>query len=105
MADVAADGRADGRRERGDEADHRRHDGAPRRREDREGGCEHAGDHAAADETLDRPVDDHLVDVGRRGAERACRGEAGRGDREQHARRSSRARNPESGIITTSAIR
>ena len=87
MADIAADGRADGRRQRRDEADHRRDDGAPRRREDREGGGEDAGDHAAADETLDRPVDDHLVDVGGGGAQRACRGEARRRDGEQHARR------------------
>ena len=87
MADIAADGRADGRRQRGDQADHRRDDGALRRREDREGGGEDARDHAAADEALDRAVDDHLVDVGGGRAQRAGRGEAGRGDGEQHARR------------------
>ncbi len=39
--------------------------GALRGGEDGEGGGEDAGDHAAADEALHRPPQDHLVDRGR----------------------------------------
>ena len=66
MAEITADRRADGRRQRRDKADDRRDDAALGGREDREGGCEDRRDHAAADETLQRAVDDHLVDIGRR---------------------------------------
>ena len=62
IGQIAADRRADRRRERRDQADDRADDRLLAAREDREGRGEHRRDHAAADEALQRPPDDHLVD-------------------------------------------
>ena len=81
VGEIAADRRADRRRQRRDEADHRRDDRrACERGKIGEGGGEDGRDHAAADEALDRAVDDHLVDVRRSRAQQARGGEAGGGD-------------------------
>ena len=85
--EIATHRRPDRRRQRRGQADDRRHDGAPARRKDRERRGKHRRDHAAADKTLQRAIDDHLIDVRRRGAERAGGREARGGDSEQHARR------------------
>ncbi len=87
VAEVAADRRADCRRERRHEADHRRHDVALGRRKERERHREHARDHAAADEALNGAVDDHLIDRRRCGAQQARKREADGRCGEQHPRR------------------
>ena len=92
VGEIAADGRADGRRQRRDEADHRRRS-APMRERGKidEGGGEHGRDHAAADEALEGAPDDHLVDRGREAAQQARGREAAGRDGEQHARATARA--------------
>ena len=54
VGQIAADRRADGRRQRRDQADQRRDQAHARAREDQVGGGEHGRDHAAADEALHR---------------------------------------------------
>ncbi|MDQ1218821.1 hypothetical protein QE432_000379 [Agrobacterium sp. SORGH_AS 745] len=83
---ITADRGTDGGRKRGDETDDRRDDRTLGGRENGEGGRKDRRDHAAADKALDRPVDDHLVDIGRGGAERARQGEAGGAGGKQYAR-------------------
>ena len=62
VGEIAADRRPDGRRERRHEADDRRDQRLLVARKDGEGRGEHGRDHAAADEALQRPPDDHLLD-------------------------------------------
>ncbi len=83
---ITADRRTDCGCKRRDQTDDRRDDRAFRWREDREGGRKDGRDHAAADKALDRAIDDHLVDIGGGGAERARYGEARSTGGEEHAR-------------------
>ena len=85
IGEIAADRRSNGRRERGDKPDDRRDHRRLVAREDRIGRGEDGGDHAAADKTLQRPPDDHLVEAGRGRAGQTHQGEARRGNREHDA--------------------
>ncbi|MND29144.1 hypothetical protein D3C80_196460 [compost metagenome] len=87
MGKIAADSRADGRRKCRDKPDDRRDDGALRRREDGEGRSEYRRNHPPADKALDRAVDDHLIDIRRRGAERTGNRETGSRSSEEIAGR------------------
>ncbi len=85
LGQVAADGGANGRRQRRDKADDRRHHEHLAARKNRIGRCEHGGDHAGAEESLDGAPENHLLDRRSHAAHQAGEGEPGRRDREQVA--------------------
>ena len=86
VGQIAADRRADRRRERCHEPDQRRDQAHARARKDHERGGEDGRDHAAADEALHQPPHDHLVDRGRQPAHQARGGEAGGRDGKENPR-------------------
>jgi hypothetical protein len=79
---IAANGRPDGRCERGNETDQRGDHPDPRSRKYNEGSREHGRDHAAADEALNGPPHDHLADARCGPAQKARHGEPCGRDRE-----------------------
>ncbi len=91
IGQVAADGRPNGRSERGHEPDDRRDHRLLRAWKNRVGRGEHRRHHAAADEALHRPPDDHLVHGRGQPAHQARDREAG-GSAGEHDARAERAR-------------